>query len=263
MGKYGRYSLGVLALVLVAAFIGLFMHFQNKPSIEKMFELSTFDYLPAKDLMSESEYKYYQMALSNLDCDVADLLLNTAFIQQYPKMQRYRLVQDCDHDKGCSDWEFNVVSMFVEYGYCEALSNFKKAEYEIRIHDWTAPKATMTLSIDGQKYDNYWIKQRDLMLVMMAGIAQKDFVPALLKIAELLHRGDVFVPSIEIEYYALNRACYVGYEKCDDLAPRLTELKKELSPERAESIEQQANAKTTDDLPYLPHSLRTGTLVPL
>ncbi|PHS28419.1 MAG: hypothetical protein COA84_01145 [Robiginitomaculum sp.] len=263
MGKTGRYGLGVLALVLIAAFIGLFIHFQNKPSVEKMFKLSTFDYFPSKDLMSESEYKYFQMALDNLDCDVADLLLNTAFIRQYPKMKRHRLIRDCDHNKGCSDWEFNVVSMFIEYGYCEALSGFNKAEYEIRIHDWTPPKATMTLSIDGQEYDNYWIQQRDLSLITMAGIAQNDFVPALLKIADLLHHGDVFVPSIEIEYYVLNRACYVGYEKCADLAPRLAKVKSKLSPERAENIEQKANAEMAYDSPYLPHSLRTGTLVPL
>lgn len=260
MGKTGRYSLGVLVLLLIATLIGLTMHFQNRPLVEKMFKLSTFDYLPAKDLMSKSGYKYYQMALDNLDCDVADVLLNTAFIRQYPKMKRHRLIQDCDHNKGCSGWEFNVVGMFIEYGFCVALSGFNKAEYEIRIHGLSPPKATMKLSIDGQEYDNYWVQNRDLKLLMMAGIAQKDFVPALLKIAELLRRGDVFVPSIEAEYYVLNRACYVGYEKCDDLAPRLAELKSELPPERAVIIEEKANSEKTYDSPYLPHVLRTGTL---
>ncbi len=263
MDKTGRYRLGALALALMAALIGLTLHIQNKPSVEKMFKLSTFDYLPAKSLMSKSEYKYYKTALDNLDCDVADLLLNTAFVRHYPKMKRYRLIRDCDDNKGCSDWEFNVVGMFIDYGFCVALSGFNEAEYEIRIHGLKAPKATMKLSIDGQGYDEYWVQQRDLALITMAGIAQKDFVPALLKIAELLHRSDVFVPSISIEYYILSRACYVGYEKCDDLAPRLAELKSQLSPERAKIIEQTANAEMAYDSPYLPHSLRTGTLVPL
>jgi len=205
--------------------------------------LAFFESIPAEELMSDGEFKYYTRALTNLDCELAGILLNTAFTRHYPQFEWARLKRDCVGDEECSDWNTFSSSIFNEYGHCEIISNFTLADDEIRIHNLVSPKFNirLNLGLNRKKHKNPWIDKRNWSITRLITHADGDYIPALLKVGELLRRGDVFVHSAEAEYYVLKRACFVGYEDCAGLELRLAELENTLSRERITRIEQRAS----------------------
>ncbi|PHS24600.1 MAG: hypothetical protein COA84_08885 [Robiginitomaculum sp.] len=253
-----RIGLIAFASAVVAALVCFTLQFQSKPKYGRLTDLAYFNSMPVQKFMSETEYKYYTRALNNLDCDLAGILLNTAFIRQYPQFQSSQLKRECGAEKGCLFWDISAGVVFDEYGYCRAASGFNEADNEIRIQGLTPPKFSAQITLYGKSDENYWIKIRSNNTIMLINYANGDYVPALIKIGELLHRGDIFVPSKEAEYYVLRRACVLSAEACVDLAPRLARLKADLPPDRAVRVEQAASDDPSLKPPFLVDVLLTG-----
>ncbi len=246
-----RYGWLTLAGALGATTICAIIYFLTTPRIADTAKLRFFESAPAEELMSKNEYKYYTRALEKLDCDLAGILLNTAFIRNYPQFEQARLKHDCLSDRGCAHWSRFSGFSFDEYGFCKRVSDFNEAEYEIRIHDMTPPKFNMRLYWQSKRDENYWVGMRDSSIVLIYYLADADYIPALLKIGELLRRGDVLISSIEAEYFVLRRACFLGYEQCSGLEPRLAELQNMLAPDRITLLEE-----TSTGGPLEPRRLR-------
>ncbi len=248
-----KFRVGWLALasVLGAALIGTLIYFLPTSRFEDTAKLRFFDSAPAEELMSKNEYKYYTRALGSLECDLADILLNTAFVRHYPQFERARLQQHCLSDDGCVHWFIFSKVLFDEYAFCSWVSELNEAEYEIRIHDMTPPKFDLDLVFQGVKDENLWVELRDTNIALIFSLANEDYIPALLKLGELLRRGNVLISSNEAEYFVLRRACFLGYEQCADLEPRLAELQNMLAPDRITLLE-----KTSAAGPSEPRRLR-------
>ncbi|PHS27016.1 MAG: hypothetical protein COA84_05025 [Robiginitomaculum sp.] len=259
MSKF-RYGLIALTGATFAAVVCLIIHFQSKPKLERLPDLASFKSMPAKELMSDGEFKYYTQAVENLECELASILLNRAFIRQYPQFDRTKLKRQCLGDKECFYWEASSGVIFDGYAYCKAASGFNMDEYEIRIQRLTPPKFNARFILDDVQYDNYWVEMRDHNIAMLIGLAKRDYILALIKIGELLQRDDVFVQSKEVEYYVLSRACFLDDEACADLVPRLAELKSALPLERATLVEQKVSADPLLDPIFLDALLMTGKL---
>ncbi len=121
-----KIRIGAIALagVILTALVCLFAHIHARPKPVKFPDLAYFKSVPERELMSDEEFKYYTRALKNLDCGLANILLNTAFVRQYPQFQSARLKRQCDGDKGCIDWNIASGIIFKDYGYCKAVSAF-------------------------------------------------------------------------------------------------------------------------------------------
>ncbi|MBL4595688.1 MAG: hypothetical protein JKX99_03815 [Robiginitomaculum sp.] len=169
---------------------------------------------------------------------MAGILLNTAFTRHYPQFEWARLKRDCVGAEGCWYWRVDSWTIFNEYGYCEAVSGFNLAYDQIRAHNQPRRTFSINFNLDPVEYENHHFEKRDGHIKVLIGLAEGDYIPALLKIGELLQRGDVFVRSTEAEYYVLKRACFLGYAGCSDLKPRLIELQEALAPDRIALIEQ-------------------------
>jgi len=257
-----KIHIGLIALTAAAfaAMVCLILHFQSKPKPVNMIKLAVFESMPAQDLMSETEYQYYTRALDSLECDLASIVLNTAFIRQYPQFGSVRLRRQCDIDEGCYSWKISAGIMFDELGYCHVISQLNQANTELSKLDLKPTKFNPKFMAGDVKYENVWVRLREQNIAMLIRLAQHDYVPALLKIGELLQRGDVFIESKEVEYYVLRRACFLGYEACADLSPRLATLKDALPSERAILVEQKASTDTLPEDIYLADLLMTGKL---
>ncbi|MBL4596025.1 MAG: hypothetical protein JKX99_05565 [Robiginitomaculum sp.] len=266
MSKF-RLGLAVIAgvgfVVIVGTFIYLMSQTQVDPQrsrdVDESMKLGLFESIPAEELMSDGEFKYYTRALENMDCELASILLNTAFTRYYPQFERARLKQNCLGDLGCLDWKIYAGSIFSEQGYCETVLGFNQADDEIRVHNLIPPKFNVKFSLEKVEYENYHFQKRDNNIAILIGLAEGEHIPALLTVGELLRRGDVFVHSAEAEYYVLKRACFLGYEACANLESRITELQEALAPERIALLEQKINAEPIA-LPFLTDLLVDGKL---
>ena len=131
-------------------------------------------------------------------------MLNTSFTRHYAQFKWARLEPECPWDAKCSQWDIYSWSIFDEYGYCKTVLGFNQADEEIRLHKLTAPK----FNVSRAEYESYYFEKRDNNIGILIDLAERGYIPALLKIAELLRRGDVFVRSAETEYYVYRRICF-------------------------------------------------------
>lgn len=196
-------------------------------------KVTKYEQITAAELMTAEEFKLYQQALDTATCAKAGAILNTAFIRSFPEFSRISLktctVQDCLH------WNLYSRRVFLSYGYCEALKRFKKSERKLLKTNKNPPKFSKQESRDEQHYDDRLVAGRDLSLVLIIRKARNDHVPAILKVVELLRRGDVFDAGTEVEYYLLQRTCVVS-GNCDAHQSRLRELEKEFGTDRANEL---------------------------
>ncbi len=248
----------MLTGALIATAMCVIIQYSFKPKLGSFTNFASFNSKPAQELMSDAEYKYYTRALESLECDLAGVLLNTAFIRQYPQFQRDWLEQQCI--TGCLSWDVSAVVVFDEYGYCNAVSGFDQADYEVRLHGLTPLQYNNRNILDNVKYEHYWLESRDQNVAMLVDLAERDYSPALIKVGEWLRRDDVFVRSTEVEYYVLSRACFLDKKACTGLAARIATLKQVLPPERSALVEQKVSANSFVDAIYLSEFLMQGNL---
>jgi len=200
---------------------------------------SRFKTKPAQELMSKREYHAYRQALDSLDYDAAGKLLNSAFIREYPQFKRARLKPDCFKDRDCRYWAMYANSTFLEYGYCWSMLEFQTTQHELSLKNLKPPKFAQKPWPKKTHYSNRWVRRRDGALTVMIGQAELNHTPALIKLASLVRRGDVFHADDEIEYYLLQRACHSGGD-CAAISSRMAELSGRIAPERISVIETKA-----------------------
>ena len=187
---------------------------------------------PASELLSVPEYKTYQKLISEKDCGPAALLLNKAFVKRYPQMS------DAAAPRGAKfmRWFVHFVSLkFPDLDFC--LDSLKLKHVE------------MYLAQDGTKIGKYfrgdlrkppllywkeW-QDRDHFVGSIVLRAAKDHPPALLEIAKLVKRGDVFDLKSDFEFYLIKRACHLNYP-CEAYTTRLNELENAISPDIAKQM---------------------------
>ncbi len=248
----------ITGVALAVALICAITQFQSRPKLGKLSELAFFKGMSAQELMSDDEFKYYMRAQENLDCELASILLNTAFIRQYPQFEPARLKRQCAGDDGCFQWKLSVGIIFVEQGYCQAVSEYNEADHEIRIRELSAPIFNEDFLAEGVQYDEYWVQIRDYQIGLLINFAQSDYIPALLKIGGMLRNDGVFMESTEAEYYVLSRVCFLKSESCAKLAKRMAELKGALSSERAALVELKASDEPSLEPIFLADILLAG-----
>jgi hypothetical protein len=196
----------------------------NEGSVSKYF-----DSAPASQLLSTSKYEAYQKLINKKDCGPAALLLNKAFVKRYPQFSNVAAPRG-----------EQFIRWFVYYVSHEFPDlNFCMDSLELKQHE-------MMLAQSGTKVGKYfrgsfrkppllywegW-RKRDRFVRGIIHRAAKDHPPALLEIAKLVRRGDVFKLGADFEFYLIRRACHLGIP-CKAHKKRLNELKKSISPENA------------------------------
>jgi hypothetical protein len=227
-------------------------------TFDKDGHISPFRSKPARALMSDAEFRRYTQALQLLDCETAGAVLNTAFIRLYPQFQRARLKPRCGSDRDCRYWRHYANVNFKEFGYCIAIVKLRTAEQELRQRNVVAPKFALKPWRQRTEYENYWVEARDRNLAILISQAETNYTPALIRLAALVRRGDIFNADEVAEYYILRRACILGHD-CTTLAHRLAYLRRLIAPKRLIVIERKVHAKRKRK-PVLHTLLRGGKL---
>lgn len=198
-----------------------------------------FNSAPASELLTAIEFKTYQKLIKQLDCGPAALLLNKAFVRRYPQFS------DAAAPRGLQfvQWFVHYVSReFPDLDYC-------KDSLDLKHHE-------MMLAEDGTKIGKYFTgdmrkppllyfdkwRNRDTSVGSIILRAARDHIPAILEIAKLARRGDVFELGADFEFYLIKRACHLGYP-CAQREERLKELEKLFSPEKSKLTAQMAKQK--------------------
>ena len=137
--------------------------------------------------MSKIEFATYSRALEAFDCAAANRVLNKAFVRHYPVFKDARLGPHCPKSINCYHWRGYARVRFMELGYCHAVTKLREAEAEIRQRKIRPVKFKSPADWNKRaKYNNQWIKMRDLNLAILIGKSRSGFIPALLKVAELV-----------------------------------------------------------------------------
>ena len=203
-----------------------------------------FESKPAQDLMPKSEYARYLAALNELKCEAAEQILNAAFVREYPQFARARKKKDTPVDFDYEAWSRYADTEFDEYSFCLSYSWLRETEERLRVRGVSIPKYTHYGQAEQGHYDNRLIEGRDLSLRAMLDIARDDYIPALIALAELVRRGDVFDAGPDMEFYLITRACHLGHD-CAKLRGRVDELNDMLSASRRDELTKQAHAKSS------------------
>jgi hypothetical protein len=219
-----------------------------QPPLEFLFKpdgsLDPFESKPANDLMTKAEHERYLAALSELECETAEQILNGAFVREYPRFTRARKKKDTPVDLDYEAWWRYATAEFDEYSFCLSHKHFKEADAELRKQGKPAPKYTHYEPTEQRHYDNRVVEGRDLALRAMLSNASDDYPPALVVFAELVRRGDLFDAGPDMEFYLLTRACHLGHD-CARLRARLDELGDMLPANRREELTETARAKSS------------------
>lgn len=211
-------------------------------------EFAPFRSKPARELMSKTEFASYKRALADLDCTSANQILNTAFVRAYPVFRDARLGSHCPLASYCHHWRHYSRSSFFEYGYCKTIKTLAQLESDIRLRGYPQQKFKLKPGwgkAATNSYRNHWMKRRDLNLATLIYNAQSGYRPALIKLADLIRRGDLFKAGNDVEYFVLQRACLVG-GGCRDLTHRVSELRSKIGDARATAIDNKARAKRAE-----------------
>ncbi len=202
-------------------------------------ETKYFDSAPASVLLTASKYKAYRKLIKDMDCGPAALMLNKAFVQRYPQFS------DAAAPRGPQfiRWYVHFVSHeFPDLDFC--MDSLKLKHHEMMLaQDGT--KIGKYFSGDMRKppllYFDEW-RDRDHYVESIILRAAQDHKPALLEIAKLAKRGDVFELDPDFEYYLIKRACHLG-ASCVIYEERLKILEKMAVPEKIKQGAQMAKQK--------------------
>ena len=198
-----------------------------------------FDSAPASELLSAPEYKTYRKLIREMDCGPAALLLNKAFIRRYPQFIDAAAPRGLQFGRW---YTFYVSEKFPDPDFCMASLGLKQHE--------------MMLARDGTKIGKfftgdmrkppllYWKdwRYRDTFVLGLIMRATQDHKPALLEIAKLAKRGDVFNNGPDFEFYLIKRACHLG-ASCAPFDGRLKKLEKMVRAEKIRFAAQTAKKK--------------------
>ncbi len=198
-----------------------------------------FDSAPASELLSAEDYKVYKKQIKNLDCGPAALLLNKAFVRRYPQFS------DAVAPRGTQfvRWfSFYVSHEFPDLDFCIDSLGLKHHEMMLSEEGIKIGKFfTGDLRKPPLLYGKEW-RKRDTFVLSLIMRATQDHKPALLEVAKLARRGDVFKLGPDFEFYLIKRACHLGtsYAK---YKKRLMELKKLGQPAKIKFAAQMAKKK--------------------
>ena len=204
-------------------------------------ERRRFESKRARALMSAGEFGEYQQALKHLDCGAAATVLNTAFIREYPQFERARLKSVCGRHDDCSHWLRYAESSFDEFRLCKTLSDLADLEVKLRQRYPSIPKFAFKPWPQKSSYGDELVQRRDATIMALIRDAERDFAPAIEKLADLVGRGDVFDATIGAEFYLRSRACHLG-TACQAVASRLDTLRSSMPIDRVAFLEWKATA---------------------
>ncbi len=240
--------IGLMA-VLVAALTGLACRAETLRdgarhlTYDKNKDFAPFESKPARELMTPKEFEDYDRALKEWDCAAANRVLNKAFVRHYPLFKDALMVSQCRRSPHCHHWRMYSQSQFREYGFCVTMTGFRKAEDEIRRQRIPQQKFRMKAGWREETvYDNTSVEARDHNINVLISKARLSYRPALVKLAELVRRGDLFNAGEDVEYYLRKRACIVG-EHCRQPDQRMEELRTHIGAKRVAAIDKMAEAE--------------------
>ncbi len=236
-----------LALVMVAATALAADNERSRSDVLFMSDgtYAPFKTKPAKDLMTREEYRDYLDALNKLDCKQAEEQLRGAFVRSYPQfsttIKRAPETNAEAADVKSYRWGIYAGVQFVGYGFCGSYTRFLELENQISQSKIPARKYIARTIDQDNYYDKSLLSLRDNSLAAMIVSADKGYVPALITIAQLLRRGDLFDigSETEVEFYLLQRVCYLGRE-CSLVDARVQELGTRISSTRRAEITKKA-----------------------
>ena len=197
---------------------------------------------PANEFLSGKEFRDYSLALERFDCDLASRILSVAFVRENPSFRPPASAPSCPGGSECHNWSGFIRLRFPEYGFCAAVVGLNSIEAEIRAQNIVPPKYKKAPEwwIETQ-YDNDLIESRDYKLAVLISLARNDHKPALLKLADLVRRGDVFNVGGDVEYFLRVKACS-GEDVCPGQEARLADLRQQLGGQRAADLDTKARA---------------------
>lgn len=199
---------------------------------------------PAAVILGLERNVVYQELLEQKKCYQAMKLLNTAFREYYP--QYAEAVKP--YGRHYNEWRaFVVRENFHALAYCKDLTGFEAKERDIA-RTKTAVGPFLILKLAGKpkppEYGRLW-RDRDEYLVGFLSLAFDGYHEVLLKLAEIVRRGDIFEAGPEAEYYLLRRACHFGVD-CAAHGPRIAELEKLVPGNVQKDMAKRAAAKEFD-----------------
>ncbi|MGI9370980.1 MAG: hypothetical protein ACR2OJ_00665 [Hyphomicrobiales bacterium] len=195
---------------------------------------------PAKEIFDGEDYQTYRSLLKQLKCDEAISLLNKAFVAHYPQ---YNHAAEPD-GRTYSDWKALAMSHYYpEASFCSSVEYLEIFEDSAKregkplglfveyVKRWSPPS----------NYNDAW-SSRDSMIGGIVDSADHGHHPALIELAKLHQRGDVFEAGPEAEYYLLKPACHCNV-RCEEIMPRIAELEAKLPPD----LQREVAAKAMKD----------------
>ena len=176
-----------------------------------------------------------------MKCDEAYSLLNKAFVSHYPQYEHATE----NGGTGYRDWRAHIVPLYYpDADLCSDVENLQFSEMlakriGAKIGAYVYGKQWReNLPIN---YNETWAS-RDWMIGGIITLASDGHHPALIELAKLHQRGDVFEAGPEAEYYLLKRACHYNV-RCEEIMSRIAELEAKLPPD----LQREVAAKAMKD----------------
>ncbi len=247
-----KYACAGLALVMVAATALAADNERSRSDVLFMSDgtYAPFKTKPAKDLMTREGHRDYLDALNKLDCERAEEQLRAAFVRNYPQfsttVKKAPETSDAAKDVKSYRWGLYAGVQFPGYGFCVSYSSFRDFENQIRQSNMTVRKYKARPLGQNPFDDKSLIALRDRALRAMIISGEMGYGPALIVIAQLIRRGDIFRGLFDVdaeaEYYFLKRACHLGYN-CEPVNKRLEELSTGITDIRRKELTRKAQEK--------------------
>ena len=214
-----------------------------------------FESRPPSELMPPAEYSRYQASLAALDCDAAETMLNAAFVRAYPQFRAVAKPTDDRYDFNYRNWYLYAQSYFNDLGLCISVSQFVVGQAALQEAGVALPQYWDARVGDDNRYESTDLESRDQGLSGIIHGADVNYPPALVELAELISRGDLFHAGDDVELMLRIRTCHLGHA-CEYGRIRLGELRGRFTGSEFKRIDALARA----DIVHVDDIMRAGRI---
>ncbi len=194
-----------------------------------------FPSMPARDLMTSKEHAGYNYLLDTLQCEAAKYILNTAFVREYPQFSAALKCRDGRHNPSYNRWDIYAPGYFNELGFCESRRDFMVSEAHLDMDTQSPIPYRAERRDERLYYPDRHLMRRNSNIRSILYHADRDHAPALVFVADLVRRGDLFAAGDEVELYLLTRACHLGHD-CGPLSDRIESLRESVPDHRERHV---------------------------
>ncbi|MGI9481690.1 MAG: hypothetical protein ACR2OR_04945 [Hyphomicrobiales bacterium] len=179
----------------------------------------------AESLLGKKKYKNYKHLLDTAQCDEAENLLRTGFTNRY---LQFANINDLVSEN-YKEWRYSFLdAKYRDLQFCfsvklvESLKLAYRETPEGGIY-YTHRQMPMGPQIH---WDGVYFGIRQLYT-----LADQQYLPSIVLLADLAGMGLVFKNSAEVEYFMLHRACKLNY-RCGEIRGRIEILEADLPAEK-------------------------------